>query len=64
MAEELRNTNNPIHQKSPTFLKNVDFIATIGDICTLKILKEIREPNLSIVDKNTISNIEFYPEQM
>ena len=63
MAEELRNTNNPIHQKSPTFLKNVDFIATIGDICTLKILKEIREPNLSIVDMKTKRNIEIKPEQ-
>ncbi len=63
MAEELRKTNNPIHQKSPTFLKNADFIATIGDICTLKIFKEIREPNLSIVDMKTKRNIEIKPEQ-
>ena len=63
MAEELRNTNNPIYQKSPTFLKNADFIATIGDICTLKIFKEIREPNLSIVDMKTKRNIEIKPEQ-
>ena len=63
MAEELRKTNNPIHQKSPTFLKNANFIATIGDICTLKIFKEIREPNLSIVDMKTKRNIEIKPEQ-
>ena len=63
MAEELRNTNNPIHQKSPTFLKNADFIATIGDICTLKIFEEIREPNLCIVDMKTKRNIELKTEQ-
>ena len=63
MAEELRKTNNPIHQKSPTFLKNADFIATIGDICTLKIFEEIREPNLCIVDMKTKRNIELKTEQ-
>ena len=63
MAEELRNTNNRIYQKSPTFLKNAAFIATIGDICTLKIFKEIREPNLCIVDMKTKRNIELKPEQ-
>ncbi len=63
MAEELRNTNNRIYQKSPNFLKNANFIATIGDICTLKIFKEIREPNLCIVDMKTKRNIELKPEQ-
>ena len=63
MAEKLRNTNNPIYQKSPTFLKAADFIATVGDICTLKIFKEIREPNLSVVDMKTKRNIEIKSEQ-
>ena len=63
MAEELRNTNNHIYQKSPTFLKNADFIATIGDVCTLKIFKEIREPNLCIIDMKTKRNINLKPEQ-
>ena len=63
MAEELRNTNNRIYQKSPNFLKKANFIATIGDICTLKIFEEIREPNLCIVDMKTKRNIELKPEQ-
>ena len=63
MAEELRNTNNRIYQKSPNFLKKANFIATIGDICTLKIFEEIREPNLCIVDMKTKRNIELKNEQ-
>ena len=53
MAEELRKTKNKIYQTSPDSLTNCDYIATIGDICTLKIFDEIREPELCIIDMKT-----------
>ena len=53
MAEELRKTENRIYQKSPDSLLDSDYIATIGDICTLKIFDEIREPELCIIDMKT-----------
>ena len=42
MAEELRKTESRIYQASPDSLLDSDYIATIGDICTLKIFDEIR----------------------
>jgi len=39
MAEELRETKNKIYQKSPESLTDSNYIATIGDICTIKILR-------------------------
>ena len=62
MAEDLRNTNREIYQDSPEFLEETDYIATIGDICTLKIFKDVREPNLSIVDLKTKRNIPLEAE--
>ena len=53
MAEELRETDNRIYQTAPESLVDSDYIATIGDICTLKIFDEIREPELCIVDMKT-----------
>ena len=53
MAEELRKTENRIYQKSPDSLLDSEYIATIGDICTLKIFDEIREPELCIIDMKT-----------
>ena len=53
MAEELRKTKNKIYQTSPDSLTNSDYIATIGDICTLKIFDEVREPELCIIDMKT-----------
>ena len=53
MAEELRKTKNKIYQTSPDSLTNCDYIATIGDICTLKIFDEVREPELCIIDMKT-----------
>ena len=53
MAEELRNSNRKIYQESPDFLLNSEYIVTVGDICTIKIFEEIREPNLSIIDMKT-----------
>ena len=53
MAEELRKTEKKIYQTSPDSLSDSDYIATIGDICTLKIFDEIREPELCIIDMKT-----------
>ena len=56
MAEELRETESRICQTSPDSLLDSDYIATIGDICTLKIFDEIREPELCIIDMKTKRN--------
>ena len=53
MAEELRKTESRIYQTSPDSLLDSEYIATIGDICTLKIFDEIREPELCIIDMKT-----------
>ena len=53
MAEELRKTESRIYQTSPDLLLDSEYIATIGDICTLKIFDEIREPELCIIDMKT-----------
>ena len=57
MAEELRDTNSKIYQESPDFLKESDCIITIGDICTIRVFEEIREPNLCVIDMKTKRNI-------
>ena len=53
MAQDLKQTKSEIYIKAPDFLKNSTFIATIGDICTIKIIEEIRIPDLMIVDYKT-----------
>ena len=53
MAEEMRNDNFEIFIDAPESLNNDTFIVTIGDICTLKILQQVRIPNLCIVDYKT-----------
>ena len=53
MAQKLRQTTSEIFVNSPEFLHESQFIATVGDICTIKIIKEIRIPNLMIVDYKT-----------
>ena len=53
IAEELRRNNFEIFIDAPESLRNETFIATIGDICTLKILQQVRVPNLCIVDYKT-----------
>ena len=50
MAEELRITQSKIYQNSPDSLNDCDYIATVGDICTLKVSEEIRDPELCIDD--------------
>ena len=59
MAEELKTTNSEIYAKAPGFLNQSDYIATVGDICTIKIIGEIRVPNLMIIDYKTKRNIDL-----
>ena len=59
MAEELKTTNSEIYAKAPSFLNQSDYIATVGDICTIKIIEEIRVPNLMIIDYKTKRNIDL-----
>ena len=64
MASELKNTNDKIYLKSPEFLKKTEYIITVGDICTIKIFEQIREPDLAIVDLKTKRNTLLDPEQL
>ena len=64
MAHELKDTENEIYLESPVFLKKTEYIATIGDICTIKIFEQIREPNLAIVDLKTKRNISLDNKQL
>jgi len=63
MAEELKNTNREIYTKSPKELKNAEYIITVGDICTINVHKEIRTPNISIIDFKTKRNTPLTKEQ-
>ena len=64
MAYELKDTDKKIYLESPDFLNDAEYIATIGDICTIKIFEQIREPNLAIVDLKTKRNISLDNEQL
>ena len=64
MASELKNTNDKIYLKSPGFLNKTECIVTVGDICTIKIFEQIREPDLAIVDLKTKRNTLLDPEQL
>jgi len=64
MASELKNTNDKIYLKSPRFLKKTEYIVTVGDICTIKIFEQIREPDLAIVDLKTKRNTLLDSEQL
>ena len=59
MAEELKTTNSEIYAEAPSFLNQSYYIATVGDICTIKIIEEIRVPNLMIIDYKTKRNMEL-----
>ena len=63
MAQELKQTDSEIYIQSPDLLKDSKFIATIGDICTIKIIEEIRIPNLMIVDYKTKRDLSLTKEQ-
>ena len=63
MAQELKQTDSEIYIQSPDLLKDSKFIATIGDICTIKIIEEIRIPDLMIVDYKTKRDLSLTKEQ-
>ena len=63
MAKELRETKSKIYQISPESLTDCKYIATIGDICTIRVFEDIREPNLCIVDMKTKRNIALNSKQ-
>ena len=50
---ELKKTEHKIFIAPPSNLEGEKCIITVGDICTLKINRQIRTPNLSIVDHKT-----------
>ena len=64
MAQELKQTDSEIYIQSPKFLHDSKFIATIGDICTIKIIEEIRAPDLIIVDYKTKRSLNLNDKQM
>ena len=64
MAQELKQTTSQIYTGAPNALYNSKFIATIGDICTIKLIQEGIIPNLMIVDYKTKRNVKLTEEQM
>jgi len=56
MANELRKEKSTIFVDTPETLLNEKYIVTVGDICTLKIVEQLRTPNLIIVDYKTKRN--------
>ena len=63
MAQELKDTTNRIYQNAPAGL-NVEYIITVGDICTIKINEQVRMPDLSIIDFKTKRDCPLSAEQM
>ena len=64
MAQELRQTSSPIYTDVPNTLYNSKFVATVGDICTIKLIQEEIIPNLMIVDYKTKRNVKLTEIQM
>jgi hypothetical protein len=62
MAQELKDTTNRIYQNAPAGLK-VEYIITVGDICTIKINEQVRMPDLSIIDFKTKRDSPLSAEQ-
>ena len=64
MAQELKQTTSQIYTDAPNALYNSKFIATVGDICTIKLVQEEIIPNLMIVDYKTKRNVKLTEMQM
>ena len=64
MAQELKQTSSPIYTDVPSTLHNSKFVATVGDICTIKLIHEEIIPNLMIVDYKTKRNVKLTEIQM
>jgi len=56
VAKKLKENITETVTDSPKSLHKAKYIATIGDICTLKIFEQIREPDLCIIDYKTKRN--------
>ena len=64
MAQELKQTTSQIYTDTPNTLFNSKSVATIGDICTVKLIQEEIIPNLMIVDYKTKRNVKLTEKQM
>ena len=64
MAQELKQTSSLIYTDVPSILYNSKFVATVGDICTIKLIQEEIIPNLMIVDYKTKRNVKLTEIQM
>ena len=64
MAQELKHTSSLIYTDVPITLYKSKFIATVGDICTIKLIQEEIIPNLMIVDYKTKRNVKLTEIQM
>ena len=64
MAQELKQTTSQIYTDTPNALYNSQFVATIGDICTIKLIQKEIIPNLMIVDYKTKRHVELTEMQM
>ena len=64
MAQELKHTSSLIYTDVPITLYKSKFVATVGDICTIKLIQEEIIPNLMIVDYKTKRNVKLTEIQM
>ena len=64
MAQELKQTTSKIYTDTPNTLFYCKSVATIGDICTVKLIQEEIIPNLMIVDYKTKRNVKLTEKQM
>ena len=64
MAQELKQTTSQIYTDTPNILFNSKSVATIGDICTVKLIQDEIIPNLMIVDYKTKRNVKLTQKQM
>lgn len=64
MAQELKQTSSKIYTDTPDILYKSEFVATVGDICTIKLIEEGIIPNLMIVDYKTKRSIKLAKMQL
>ena len=64
MAQELKQTTSKIYTDTPNILYKSEFVATVGDICTIKLIEEGIIPNLMVVDYKTKRSIKLAEIQM
>lgn len=64
MAQELKQTSSKIYTDTPDILYKSEFVATVGDICTIKLIEEGIIPNLMVVDYKTKRSIKLAKMQL